>query len=93
MSATTYTLEEVAERTDRALEDVRNAVEKGNLALAQNASHERPRVTRVELERWKDMAEEHERHRRADRKAAARRACAGSRSGRREAGVSRTRRR
>ena len=61
MSATTYTLEEVAERTDRALEDVRNAVEKGNLALAQNTSHERPRVTRVELERWKDMAEEHER--------------------------------
>jgi hypothetical protein len=61
MSATTYTLEEVAERTERALEDVRNAVEKGNLALAQNTSHERPRVTRVELERWKDMAEEHER--------------------------------
>lgn len=52
MSATTYTLEEVADRTGRALEDVRNAVEKGNLALAQNASHEDPRVTRVELERW-----------------------------------------
>jgi len=51
MSATIYTLKEVAERTGHALEDVRHAVERGDLALAQDTGSEDPRVPRTELER------------------------------------------
>ena len=54
MSATTYTLKEVAERTGYALEDVRHAVERGDLALAQDTGPEDPRVPRTELERWQE---------------------------------------
>ncbi|PSQ99894.1 MAG: hypothetical protein BRD48_02675 [Bacteroidetes bacterium QS_9_68_14] len=54
MSATTYTLKEVAERTGYALEDVRHAVERGDLALAQDTGSEDPRVPRTELERWQE---------------------------------------
>lgn len=60
-NADTYTLEEVAERTGLSLEAVREAVDAGTLSLTQTSDAQEQRVTGVELERWWEMAKEHER--------------------------------
>lgn len=49
---TTYTLDEAAELTERSRDELQQAIDAGDLTIAETGEHGEVYITGVEIERW-----------------------------------------